>query len=71
MPRGPRCGWGIRAPSGHEPAYASLRLGAAVLGLGPIAKLPAAAPGPGFSQQQLASERGAGVEIVLEVEDLD
>jgi uncharacterized glyoxalase superfamily protein PhnB len=42
-----------------------------VVGLGPIAKLPAAAPGPGFSQERLAGDRGAGVEIVLEVEDLD
>ena len=42
-----------------------------MLGLGPIAKLPATAPGPGFSQERLAGDRGAGVEIVLEVEDLD
>lgn len=55
----------------REPDYASLRRGDAVLGLGPIAKLPAAAPAPGFSQERLAVDRGAGVEIVLEVEDLD
>ncbi len=51
--------------------YASLRRGDAVLGLGPIAKLPAAATGPGFSQERLAVDRGAGVEIVLEVAELD
>jgi lactoylglutathione lyase len=55
----------------REPDYASMRRGVAVLGLGPIAKLPAAAPGPGFSQERLAGDRGAGVEIVLEVDDLD
>ena len=55
----------------REPDYASLRRGAAVLGLGPIAKLPAAAPGSGFSQERLAGDRGAGVEIVLEVDDLE
>ena len=31
----------------RAPDYASLRRGGAVLGLGPIAKLPAAAPGRG------------------------
>lgn len=50
---------------------ASLERGDAVLGLGPIAKLPADAEGPGFTQARLAGERGAGVEIVLEVDDLD
>ena len=55
----------------REPHYASLRRGAPVLGLGPIAKLPTAAPGPGFSQERLAANRGAGVEIVLEVDDLE
>lgn len=55
----------------RAPDYASLRRGGAVLGLGPIAKLPAAAPGPGFNQERLAADRGAGVEIVLEVDDLD
>jgi catechol 2,3-dioxygenase-like lactoylglutathione lyase family enzyme len=55
----------------RETDYASLRHGDAVLGLGSIAKLPTAAAGPGFSQERLALDRGAGVEIVLEVDDLD
>ena len=55
----------------REHDYASLRWGDVVLGLGPIAKLPVAGPGPGFTQERLAGVRGAGVEIVLEVEDLD
>ena len=45
--------------------------GDAVVGLGPIAKLPPDGPGPGFTQERVAAARGAGVEIVLEVEDLD
>jgi hypothetical protein len=49
----------------------SLVLGDAVLGLGPIAKLPAVGEGPGFSRARLAGARGAGVEIVLEVEDVE
>ena len=55
----------------REHDYASLRWGDVVLGLAPIAKLPPAGPGPGFTQERLAGVRGAGVEIVLEVEDLD
>lgn len=54
----------------RDEGYASLRRGSVVLGLGPAAKLPPAG-GPGFSQDRLASGRGAGVEIVLEVDDLD
>jgi lactoylglutathione lyase len=42
---------------------------ASVLGLAPIAKLPVS--GPGYAQGRLAGVLGAGVEIVLEVEDLD
>jgi catechol 2,3-dioxygenase-like lactoylglutathione lyase family enzyme len=51
--------------------YASLRHGSVVLGLGSIAELPAAG-GPGFSQARLraAGAKGAGVEIVLETDDL-
>ena len=50
--------------------YASLRHGPVVLGLGPVAKLPATG-GPGFSQARLhAGGKGAGVEIVLETDDL-
>jgi lactoylglutathione lyase len=55
----------------REHDYASLRWGDAVIGLGPIAKLPPGGTGPGFTQERLAGVRGAGVEIVLEVEDLD
>jgi lactoylglutathione lyase len=55
----------------READYASLRRGAAVLGLGPVAKLPAGGDGPGFTRERLAGDRGAGVEIVLEVPDLD
>ncbi len=51
--------------------YASLRRGAAVLGLGPVAKLPEHGTGPGFTRERLARDRGAGVEIVLEVERLE
>ena len=55
----------------REHDYASLRWGDVVLGLGPIAKLPMSGAGPGFTQERLAAGRGAGVEIVLEVEGLD
>ena len=55
----------------REPAYVSLRRGDAELGLAPVATLPADGPGPGFTQDRLAGIRGAGAEIVLEVEDLD
>jgi lactoylglutathione lyase len=55
----------------REAGYASLRRGDAVLGLGRIAELPPDGPGPGFTQQRLSGVRGAGTEIVLEVEDLD
>lgn len=51
--------------------YVSLRRGDVVLGLGPIAKLPEGGNGPGFTQQRLRADRGAGVEIVLEVDGLD
>jgi lactoylglutathione lyase len=55
----------------READYASLELGGAVLGLAPIAKLPAGGEGPGFTRVRLAGVRGAGVEIVLEVPDVD
>jgi lactoylglutathione lyase len=51
--------------------YASLRRGAVVLGLGPVAKLPEQAEGGGFTRQRLHRDKGAGVEIVLEVDELD
>jgi lactoylglutathione lyase len=55
----------------REPDYASLRRGDALLGLGPVAKLPRGGVGPGFTQERVSAGRGAGVEVVLEVEDLD
>lgn len=55
----------------REPDYASLDRGGAVLGLAPTAKLPADGEGPGFTRAGLAGRRGAGVELVLEVEDVD
>jgi catechol 2,3-dioxygenase-like lactoylglutathione lyase family enzyme len=57
-------------PARREPEYASMRRGDAELGLVPVSALPARGAGPGFSQERLARDRGAGVEIVLEVEDL-
>jgi len=51
--------------------YASLRRGLVVLGLGPVAKLPEHGDGPGFTRQRLAAGKGAGVEIVLELDGAD
>jgi lactoylglutathione lyase len=51
--------------------YASLRRGLVVLGLGPVAKLPERGDGPGFTRQRLRVDKGAGVEIVLELDSLD
>ena len=54
----------------HEPGdYASLRLGGVVLGIGPVAKLPE--DGGYFGRDIAMLRRGLGVEIVLEVDDLD
>ena len=52
----------------REPDYASLRSGGVILGLDPIAKLPA--DEGYFTRGRLAGDRGAGVEIVLEVDDI-
>jgi lactoylglutathione lyase len=49
--------------------YASVRDGSVVLGLVPVTNLPES-DGPGFTQAQLAGDRGAGVEVVLEVDNL-
>jgi lactoylglutathione lyase len=51
--------------------YASLRRGCVVLGFGPVAKLPERGDGPGFTRQRLSADKGAGVEIVLELDSLD
>ena len=54
----------------QDAGYASVRNGQVLLGLGAIANLPPeAAAGP--SQERVRRGRGAGVEIVLEVDDLD
>jgi lactoylglutathione lyase len=52
----------------READYTSLRCGTVILGLGPIAKLPLSQGY--FTQHRLQSNRGAGVEIVLDVEDI-
>jgi len=54
----------------HDPGdYASLRWDDVVLGLGPVAKLPE--KGGYFGRDLSHHRRGLGVEIVLEVEDVD
>lgn len=55
----------------READYASLRGGEVTLGLGPIAKLPARHPASGFTQERLRRDRGAGAELVLEVDDVE
>lgn len=55
----------------REDGYRQLRAGSVVLGLAPVARLPPHDDGGGFAQDQLAHRRGAGVEIVLEVPDLE
>ncbi len=52
----------------RDDGYASIRRGEVVLGIGPIAKLPDV--GGYFTRPRLARNRGLGVEIVLEVEDV-
>jgi catechol 2,3-dioxygenase-like lactoylglutathione lyase family enzyme len=54
----------------HEPSdYASLRLGGVVLGVGPVAKLPE--EGGYFGRDIATLRRGLGVEIVIEVDDVE
>jgi lactoylglutathione lyase len=53
----------------HEQDYAGVRDGGVALGLVPVTTLPESG-GPGFTRARLAGDRGAGVEIVLEVDDL-
>jgi hypothetical protein len=52
----------------RESDYASVRSGNVTFGLGPIAKLPT--EGGYFTGARMAGDRGAGVEIVLEVDDV-
>ena len=49
--------------------YASLRLGGVVLGIGPVTKLPE--EGGYFGREIATLRRGLGVEIVIEVDDVD
>lgn len=51
-----------------EDGYASITSGHVILGLGPIGKLPV--EDGYFTRGRLASDRGGGVEIVLEVDDI-
>ena len=54
----------------NEPDYyASLCNGNVILGLGPVSKLPA--QGGYFTRDIADQRRGPGVEIVLEVDDVD
>jgi catechol 2,3-dioxygenase-like lactoylglutathione lyase family enzyme len=54
----------------HEPDdYASLRWGDAILGIGAVAKLPE--EGGYFGRNISSHRRGLGVEIVLEVDDVE
>jgi catechol 2,3-dioxygenase-like lactoylglutathione lyase family enzyme len=55
----------------HDDDYVSMRRGSVILGLGAVAKLPERGTGPGFTRQRLADDKGAGVEIVLELDDRD
>lgn len=54
----------------RDSAYASLRNGNVLLGLGPVLKLPAEKKGY-FTRDIASARRGLGVEIVLEVDDVD
>jgi catechol 2,3-dioxygenase-like lactoylglutathione lyase family enzyme len=55
----------------REPDYVGLRRGGAGLGLAPLSQLPPTGDEPGFTQERVLRGHGAGVEIVLEVDDLD
>lgn len=52
----------------RDEGYASMRNGTVIFGLGPIDKLPER--DGYFTRGRLAADRGAGVEIVLEVDDI-
>ena len=56
----------VRSEPGY---YASLRKEAVVLGLGPVSKLP---PNGGYFSRDISGQRrGLGIEIVIEVDDVD
>ena len=54
-----------------DESHALLTCGQVTLGLGRQADLPETGDGPGFTQQRLERDHGAGVEIVLETPELD
>jgi lactoylglutathione lyase len=55
----------------RTPDYVSLHRGAVVFGFGPVAKLPETGDRRGFNRQRLAADKSAGMEIVLELDDLN
>jgi predicted enzyme related to lactoylglutathione lyase len=52
----------------RSPDYVSIRRGSVVFGIGPISKLGTSGY---FTPELLAARRGLGVEIVIEVDDVD
>ena len=52
----------------QDDGYASIHRGTVTIGLGPIAKLPDV--GGYFTRRRLSGDRGLGIEIVLEVDDI-
>jgi catechol 2,3-dioxygenase-like lactoylglutathione lyase family enzyme len=54
----------------REREYASLQNGSFILGLGPIDKLSDDSDSHYFTRSKLSGDRGLGVEIVLEVDDV-
>ena len=54
----------------REEEYASLQNGSFILGLGPIDTLPHDGDRSYFTRSKLSSDLGLGVEIVLEVDDV-
>jgi len=56
-------------PVRADRSYASVQRGDVVLGLGPTAKLPPDGTGPGHTRASVRRGPGAGVEVVLELDD--
>ena len=61
-------GFGLRQ---RDESYAFVVRDEVRIGFGLIADLPPTDDGPGFSQERVLAGRGAGVELVLEVGDLN
>ena len=55
----------------RDDGYASLVRDRARIGLGLISMVPEFGTGPGFTQERVSACRGAGVEIVIEVRDIE